>query len=502
MTAAGALTTLVSFDYVNGANPQGALVWSNGNLYGTTVSGGASGMGTVFRVTPGGELTTLVSFNPGAGFPAAGLLAASNLFYGTTTYGGPSNFGTVFAISSAGTLSLQVPFASANDANPGGVLLLAADTNFYGTSFGGGTGSNASNGAVFRMTPAGVITNVVSFTITNGSHPLGGLVQGSDTNLYGTTSQAGQTDTGTIFKLTLFTTNATSMTNSMPTNTLIPTNTFVPLAPFIYGTYAGGAFPEGPLAQGAGTNFYGTTVEGGLENFGTIFMVSTSGVLTTVFSFAYTNGSGPESGLILGQDGNFYGTTSSGGSYGYGTVFQFVPTSLTLNTLVTFDGTNNGAEPQGPLLQRLDGTFFGTTQSGGPFGYGTVFCVAPISNSWAFTNCAAFNGTNGAYPNGGLAPGSNGDIYGTTSQGGAGGAGTVFRLPSFPALNCQRTGANQLVLSWSTNLGGLILQSSSDLTNWVASAAPSVAGSLYVVTNSIGNHAGSNEFFRLVGAAP
>jgi len=157
--------------------------------------------------------------------------------------------------------------------------------------------------------------------------------------------------------------------------------------------------------------------------------------------------------LMRGGDGNFYGTTSSGGAYGYGTVFQLT-TNLVLTTFVSFDGTNFGSDPQGPLVQRSDGNYYGTAQSGGPGGCGTVFSVSPLSN--APTIWVIFNQTNGAYPNGGLALSADGNLYGTTSQGGVGGAGTVFRV--WPELNFTNAG-NSLVVSWSTDLPGSVLQS-------------------------------------------
>lgn len=468
----GALTNIASFDYVNGANPQGVLVTNgDGNLYGTTTYGGLYGAGTVFRLTSHGELTSLYSFVPGAGFPNSGLVIGSNgCLFGTSAYGASNDSAAVFGISSSNGLSVLVPFSAPADASPNG-LLLSTDGCFYGTTYGGGTNGN---GTVFRVTN-GIVTTLLTFTPPAGTHPLGSLLLGLDGNLYGTTSQGGPTDTGTVFKLNV-------ASNPVVVSTV---------APFIYYLYGAGAFPEGPLMQLSNSNIYGTTVEGGTENLGTLFMVTpANGVLTTLASFGGANGSNPQSGVIMGLDGNLYGTTSSGGSNGYGAVFEWTPTNG-ITALCSFD-ESNGDDPQGPLVQKADGSFYGTTQFGGGYDLGTVFCVNPVTGT--LTDLATFNETNGAYPNGGLVRDAYGNLYGTTAQGGDGGAGTVFEL--WPVLNCVQTG-NELVVSWTTNAVGFTLQFTTNLgnpVNWADTNDPSSIGSQYFVTNEIRG----NQFFRLI----
>jgi uncharacterized repeat protein (TIGR03803 family) len=205
-------------------------------------------------------------------------------------------------------------------------------------------------------------------------------------------------------------------------------------------TGTNGARPFAGLTSGSDGNFYGTTAYGG-PNYrgaiggvllvpGTVFKVDTNGTLTTLVAFNRTNGASPEAQLLLGADGAFYGITISGGGGGAGTIFRMTIDG-TLNTLVAFGGTN-GAAPYGGLVQTPDGTFYGTTSHGGATDYGTLFS---LRTNGEFTTLASFTGTNGAYPYAGLIQGSDGALYGTTQYGGFGfdgsqnsGKGSVFRL--------------------------------------------------------------------------
>lgn len=196
-----------------------------------------------------------------------------------------------------------------------------------------------------------------------------------------------------------------------------------------------GAYPEANLTLGSDGNFYGTTESGGASTNGTIFMVTTNGILTTLVNFNGTNGANPLAALTLGPDGNFYGTTEYGGNtigktnlngrLGGGTVFQ-VTTNGTLTTLVNFNGTN-GASPHAGLTWGLDGNLYGTTATGGTNGlpYGTLFRVTTVG---ALTTLTNFNNSNGANPIAGLTLGTDGNFYGVAKSGGAHSAGTVFKV--------------------------------------------------------------------------
>jgi uncharacterized repeat protein (TIGR03803 family) len=393
LVEAQTIQTVCSFNFTNGALPQAPLTLGNdGNLYGTTTYGGitnsySSGLGTVFRVTTNGALTTLVSFNGNNGkWPwMAGLPVGNDgNFYGTTVAGGITNsqnhdgFGTVFRMATNGTLTTLVSFYGTNGAAPAAGLASDNQGNFYGTTQGGGS---ADYGTVFRVTTDGALTTLVSFNFTNGALPYAGLTLGNDGNFYGTTTYGGITNRrdsdglGTVFRVT---TNGTL-------TTLVSFN------------FTNGALPYAGLTLGNDGNFYGTTLAGGITNsiygdgMGTVFRVTTNGAVTTLVSFAITNGFYPYAALTLGNDGDFYGTTAFGGhtdlnnGNGYGTVFK-VTVNGTLTTLVSFSGTD-GASPHAPLTPDNDGNFYGTTSGGGGMtnypifsgGMGTVFRLLLLS---------------------------------------------------------------------------------------------------------------------------
>ena len=328
LVGAQTLQTLCSFNNTNGAYPNGLTLGSDGNFYGTTPGGNyGGGFGTVFKVTTNGTLTTLVSFNGtnGANPWAALTLGTDGNFYGTTCYGGVTNstfpygMGTVFKVTTNGVLTTLVSFNNTNGMAPQAALTLGNDGNFYGAAWAGGN-TNLNNGygdgTVFKVTTNGTLTTLVSFSNTNGAAP-NALTLGGDGNFYGTTDDGGNTNLnsdygfGTVFKVT---TNGTL-------TTLVSFN----------GT--NGANPWAALTLGTDGNFYGTTWGGGSSDYslgGTVFKVTTNGTLTTLVSFAITNGAEPRVALVLGNDGNFYGTTGDGGA-GIGTVFK-VMTNGTLTS--------------------------------------------------------------------------------------------------------------------------------------------------------------------------
>jgi uncharacterized repeat protein (TIGR03803 family) len=207
ITTVGALTTLHSFNITDGENPEGGLVQAiDGNFYGTTVVAGAHpSYGTVFKITPGGTLTTLHSFDYTDGYyPEAGLVLATNgNFYGTTYSGGSDPLGgTVFRITAAGTLTTLHSFTTATGGyHPAAGLVQGIDGNFYGTTVHGG--AHGGNGTIFKIAAGGALTTLHSFDFTDGSEPEAGLVQATDGNFYGTTSHGGANNVGTVFKLSV-----------------------------------------------------------------------------------------------------------------------------------------------------------------------------------------------------------------------------------------------------------------------------------------------------------
>jgi uncharacterized repeat protein (TIGR03803 family) len=325
-------TTLASFDGADGAYASfGSLVQGfDGNFYGTTYGGGANQAGAVFKVTPSGALTTLYSFCAQAACtdgssPEAGLVLATNgNFYGSTTAGGASGDGTVFEITPAGTLTTLHSFDGTDGATPFDAPVQATDGNFYATTPGGGA---YGQGTVFKMTPSGTLTTLYSFCAQagcpDGSDPEGGLIQGTDGNFYGTTNSGGTSSgcgsdgCGTVFKIT-------------PAGTLTTLHSFQD---------SDGDNPYDALVQATDGNFYGTTHNDGIDGDGTVFQITPGGTLTTLHQFDGTDGENPLGGLLQATDRNLYGTTFYGGAVGDGTVFR-ISTSGTLTTLYNVWGIN------------------------------------------------------------------------------------------------------------------------------------------------------------------
>jgi uncharacterized repeat protein (TIGR03803 family) len=371
-------TTVHSFDNADGTYPTAGLVQAtNGDFYGTTYDGGANKEGTVFKITLRGKLTTLHEFDGLDGSePLAGLVEGTDgNFYGTTEYGGANQEGTVFRISPNGTLISIYSFCSQANCTDGASpyftrLIQAANGDFYGTTeYGGANG----DGTVFRITPSGTLTTLHSFDRQDGYEPIAGLVQGTDGNFYGTTSNGGR-GFGAIFQIAL--------SGALKTLHIFDRTD--------------GSDPAGALVQGTDGNFYGTTFEGGSHGgcrnrCGTIFKITRSGLLTTLHSFDSTDGRNPFAGLVRATDGNFYGTTIGGGTNDGGTVFRITPNGR-LRTLYNFcsqirkGSCADGGTPYAGLPQDTNGDFYGTTEGGGANNAGTVFSLSVGLGPFVETN--------------------------------------------------------------------------------------------------------------------
>lgn len=378
-------TTLFNFGGSNGSFANGSLVQGrDANVYGTTVFGGRggsscsqSGCGTVFKVDANGALTNysfcIQKGCPDGAWPNAGLLLSNDgSFYGVTSLGGAGDCGTVFKITAIAALTTLHTFDDAHGCRADAELFRGTDEHFYGTTFGGGNnqggcGGGVGCGTLFRTNSQGSLEAVYLFcsaaNCSDGDNPLAGVVQGSDGDFYGTTSGM-YMSAGTIFKLSKDGTLSTLYT---------------------FHDCGDGMRPLSGLVQGKDGDFYGTT-SGASFCPGTVFKITPQGALTTLYYFCAqtncTDGQFPYGGLIEGTDGNFYGETNEGGglggescySHGCGTVFRITPGGV-LTTLHSFDYTD-GANPVGKLLQATDGSLYGTTQTGGANGGGTVFRIS------------------------------------------------------------------------------------------------------------------------------
>jgi uncharacterized repeat protein (TIGR03803 family) len=372
--------TVFSFDGTNGANPsyESLVQGFDGNLYGTAIHGGTYGYGTVFKITPGGALTTLHSFDGTDGaYPFEGLVLATNGdLYGTTSAGGANGDGTIFVITPAGKLTVLHSFDGRDGCTPYAGLVQASSGNFYGTTTGY---AGCGDGTVFEITPTGKLTTLFDFDDADGRGPSYPLVQAPSGSLYGTTYFGGFYGYGTVFEITLGDKLTTLHNFDEPD----------------------GAGANG-LIQAANGNFYGTTFYGGANDncsdsfgpgCGTVFEITPVGKLTTLYSFCSragcADGAGPTAGVLQATNGDFYGTTTSGGAYnasgctwygdiGCGTVFK-ITSSAKLTTLHSFcsrSGCPDGNDPVAGLFQGTNGILYGTTTYGGAGGDGTIFSLS------------------------------------------------------------------------------------------------------------------------------
>jgi len=372
MQSAQAQTFTALHDFTgkpDGAEPLAGLARdAAGNLYGTTVSGGASSYGTVFKVDTSGTETVLYAFtgSPDGGRPYAGLTrdTAGNL-YGTTEVGGAYGLGTVFKVDSTGTESVLYSFTGSPDgAYPDAPLVRDAAGNLYGTTVSGGP---SNSGAVFKVDTSGTENVLYSFDGSDGASPVAGLTFDKTGNLYGTTFSGGPYGHGNVFKLT-------PSSGGWKESVL-----------YTFTGGVNGGYPDAGVIVDKSGNVYGTTQGGGAYDGGTVFKLkpSTKGAwnISVLYGFTGNNdGGAPEAGVIFDRSGNLYGTTFGGGYYEDGTVFKLKPTKKGQwkeFVLYDFTGGTDGASPYAGVIRDSKGNLYGTTAVGGSNGYGTVWKLTP-----------------------------------------------------------------------------------------------------------------------------
>ena len=349
MTTAGALTTVYNFcsltSCADGSYPFGGVTLGfDGNFYGTTQGGGTHGAGSVFKVTPTGTLTTLWNFANGTDDSApiyTTVQGQDGNTYGVSEEQYVGQNGAFFKVSAAGVFKVLKDFAYTNGSSPN-LPTQGTDGNFYGTTQGGGD-PTCKCGVVYKATATGAVTVLHTFKgyPNDGNRPLGILVQGTDGNFYGTTYHGGTTNNnGTVFKIT-------------------PTGAYTLLYSFNYGNGNFDAqLPLAGLTLGTDGNFYGTTGNGGTKNAGAIFKITPAGAESVLYSFCSVtcnDGFGAATPLVLHTDGKFYGNTN-GNSLGGAVFYSFDAGFKPLVNLVTWSAK------VGKTVEILGQGFTGTTK--------------------------------------------------------------------------------------------------------------------------------------------
>lgn len=337
-------TQVHNFDWhKEGANPNNPALLAqgqDGNLYGTLQTQ-LSSDGSIFVSTPTGVVTPLHFFlGPDGNTPQSGLsLGFDGNFYGSTETGGSSNAGTAFSFGSGGLNSLYSFTDGTDGGYPWAPPIQAPDGNIYGVT------NNGSNpGKVYRITPGGTPSTIV----TAPGQTAAPLILGSDGNLYGTTPNGGDFNEGTVFQL--------KITGKKPILKIIHS---------FKTDGIDGTNPAGPVMQGADGRLYGTTVWGGTNGVGTVFVMTTSGGGAKVLhSFQTTDGSNPYAGLVQGSDKFLYGVAARGGINSVGTLFKINTTETVFAKLHDFD-PGTGDTPFATPMLHTNGTIYGLTQHGG-----------------------------------------------------------------------------------------------------------------------------------------
>ena len=413
--------TLLQFDGTDGGQGTTGLVQGlNGNLFGSTELNGKNRLGTLFEIGELGGLTDIYDFCPQTGCSDGGnpnaalLLASDGNFYGTTNGGGANGKGgTIFKITPSGQVVTIYSFCSIANCGDGSgptTLVQGHNGHLYGITGGGGTGSYCPAGTpglcgtAFEITPTGQLTTRYNFCSLPGcadGYEPNSLTLGTDGNFYGTALLGGTKSLGTAFVMSPFGKLAVLHEFTNKSDGFVPNN----------------------LVQGNDGNFYGTSSFGGSGGGdGVFFQLTPKGQFTALYGFCAKPCPTTPNSIIVGSDGNFYGTSSRGGAYnncvgfglGCGTVFQLTQAGV-LTTIYNFCSKftcPDGSSPYAPLVQNTNGTFYGVTYTGGSSQCGNV-CGTIYSLS---TGLAPFVSPNPAFGRVGLKIAILGNnLTGTTS---------------------------------------------------------------------------------------
>jgi uncharacterized repeat protein (TIGR03803 family) len=320
----------------------------DGNLYTESISGGTSGGGTVFKITPTGTPTIIYSLNSISGYnPLGGLtLGPDGNFYGDATQGGSTGNGTDFKVTPGGTLTVLHNFAGTTDTHtPTNALVLGADGKLYGT-----TDLATPGPIIYSVTSGGIFTVLHTLSASEG-YEGGQLFQGSDGDLYGAMNLGGANGQGTLYKMT--------------------TNGVFRVLHNFTGTDGTDAAPG--MVQARDGNFYGVASLGGISNAGVIYRLTSSGSFKILHNLNGTSDGSDVLGIILATDGNLYGIAINGGSSNCGTIFR-ITTAGVFTVLHDFDNTH-GCHSITFLTERTDGLLYGLATNGGAHGNGVYFSL-------------------------------------------------------------------------------------------------------------------------------
>lgn len=359
--------------------------------------------------------------------PVAGLVfGASGNLYGTTPAGGAHNLGIVYELTPTGgggwaeAIVHSFNFNGVDGDDPSGSLVADAMGNLYGATRGGGTYNYGTVFELRRTLGGGAEKILFSFNKTDGYEPYSVVFDASG-NLYGTTYAGGAYGYGDVFEL------VPEAGGVWRKNILLSFNS------------NDGAGPTPTVIFDQSGNLYGTTAGGGAYNNGTVFelMPTSAGWTEKIlhsFNLADADGASPL-GVVLDSSGNLYGTTFGGGAYSGGTVFELIPSSgggWTEKLLLNFVPYGIGGYlPYAGLMLDVAGNLYGTTAYGGAYDCGTAFELARgAAGGWAEKVLHSFNpnGTDGQNPYAPLISDASGNLYGTTTGGGAYNEGTVFEI--------------------------------------------------------------------------
>ena len=443
---------------------------SDGMLYATTTAGGPAGRGVVFRLSTNGSGFEVVhaflgDSSDGGRSDAPVVEGPDGLLYGSTAAFGPDGRGTIFRMNKNGSGYQTVKSFTGTIADGGWPksLMIAPSGTLFGANY---TFGADSNGAVFRMNLDGsAFAKLFDLGSPNGSLPLAPVTEASDGALYGTTHGGGGNGYGTIYRIAKDGTDFAVVHRFTSTATgAYPQACRVTEGDdgLLYGVSGGGPLQQGMIFRlgkdGAGFTIlrtfsvptdggypndiieasdgflYGTTQAGGAlgaYSFGTVFRIAKDGtgyVVLRSFAGGTSDGATPYARLVEGADSMLYGTTTGGGSAGLGVVFKLAKDGSGYAVLHHFaGGANDGAAPYAPLFQGSDGRLYGTTALGGSAGYGTIFGINPDGSNYGLLKHFQ-GGADGASPYYTGLVEKDGVLWGTTNQGGAFAAGTVYRI--------------------------------------------------------------------------